>query len=367
MSARKDSALGLRQLLDCAPGLAWRIDGDGRVDILNRRARDFTGLKEGRLARELETRVHRADRQAAASAFARTASPLSSCSIVRLRSMRGPYRWFELRSERMQQRAATAPQIYGWATDIDDHVRSREQLKLTRLAVERGSRSASVAELSASIAHEINQPLAAITNNGAACKQWLTSEPPNLSRARIAVDRIVRDARTVSEITAHVRALFRHEPPDRSPLDISRLVMEISRLFRRDCARASISLKRTLAKNLPSAFVDGIQIQQVVMNLIRNAIESMQSTRSNKGHVLHIRTARNDDGFIVVEVKDTGPGFAKPERALEPFFTTKRDGMGMGLTICRTIAEAHDGAFEIVHSSSGATVRLVLPPAKDSG
>jgi PAS domain S-box-containing protein len=225
------------------------------------------------------------------------------------------------------------------------------------------TQAASLAELSASIAHEVNQPLAAIVANSQACYRWLSAAPPNIERAKTTAERIARDANSAADVVSRIRTLFRRAPQARSPEDLNRLIGEVCRLMAEEFARENIHVETTLEPMLPSLMLDRVQVQQVFVNLIHNGIEAIDAVDNGK-RVLEIRSCRDGLQSIRVEVCDTGTGFTDAERAFEPFFTTKQQGMGMGLAICRSIVEAHGGRlWAIDNSGPGATVAFTLPVA----
>jgi len=239
------------------------------------------------------------------------------------------------------------------------------QLELQHAAEQlaHATQAASLAELSASIAHEVNQPLAAIVANSQACFRWLSAAPPNIERAKTTAERIARDANSAADVVSRIRTLFRRAPQARLPEDLNRLISEVCRLMAEEFARKDIRIKTTLEPELPSIMLDRVQVQQVFVNLIQNGIEAMDAV-GNGERALEIRSCRDGSHSVRIEVCDTGTGFTDAERAFEPFFTTKQQGMGMGLAICRSIVEAHGGRLWAVdNSGNGASVAFTLPVA----
>ncbi|MGY3496367.1 ATP-binding sensor histidine kinase [Bradyrhizobium sp. USDA 4502] len=237
---------------------------------------------------------------------------------------------------------------------------AEKELRDTQAKLARASQAATVAELSASIAHEINQPLTGIVASAQTCRTWLAGESPNLPRARAAIDRIVRDSNAAADIIRNIRALFKQTAPTKSPLHINEVIDEVSRLARDDLNRRGVSLELHLAEVLPPVPADRIQIQQALMNLIRNGAEAMEEAGS-QGKRLVVRSYCRD-GRIVVEVYDVGPGLAHPDRAFDPFYSTKQNGLGVGLTISRSIVQAHGGALGVRDNRpQGAVFWFTLP------
>ena len=243
---------------------------------------------------------------------------------------------------------------------------AEEALRQAQADLAHVNRVTTMGELTASLAHEVNQPLSAIAANGHACLRWLSADPPNLAKAREAAERIVRDGQDAGEIVRRVRALFRRAPGEKDVLDLNEVIGEVLRLLRGDAGKRGIAVETDLDKKLPSVVADRIQLQQVVLNLVLNGIEAMDQVADHP-KTIFIRSAWESPNAAVVEVRDNGAGFENPERAFEAFFTTKQNGMGMGLAICRSIIEAHHGRLWVARSEGpGATVCFTIP-LKSSG
>jgi C4-dicarboxylate-specific signal transduction histidine kinase len=224
------------------------------------------------------------------------------------------------------------------------------------------SRVSMLGQLSASIAHEVNQPLAAITINAEAVQQYLSEVPPKVNEARVLVDRIVASVDRASNVMRRIRALSKKVTPDADIVDISEVIRETVPLVRGQAIGHGVQMRLELGQRLPEVLADRIQLQQVVINLIINAIDAMK-TVTDRPRELAIRSQR-DDGGVLVAVQDTGVGIEpeKANRLFDAFFTTKPDGMGMGLSICRSIIEAHGGRiWASANAGSGATIQFTLP------
>jgi C4-dicarboxylate-specific signal transduction histidine kinase len=227
------------------------------------------------------------------------------------------------------------------------------------------NRRSAIGETSASIAHEINQPLTAITLNSETALIYLAKKAPNLKEVTELVQSIAIDCLRVSQVVASVRAMFKKDTPDRILLDINDVIHEVLTLLRVELDGHGVVVKTSLAEGLPHLLADRVQMQQVILNLIRNASEAMSSTAAGE-RILWLRSAATDAGECIVEIEDSGPGIEpeKMERIFEPFFTTKGTGMGMGLSICRSIVEAHGGRLNarLVRGRGMAfEIRLPLP------
>jgi C4-dicarboxylate-specific signal transduction histidine kinase len=221
---------------------------------------------------------------------------------------------------------------------------SEEELQHTRAELARFARVSILGELTASIAHEVNQPLAGVVSSGAACRRWLANEPPNIERASQSLERIIRDADRARKVIERVRDLAKNSPPVKAAVIVNEALREVIMLTRREVALNRVTLEAQFADDLPLVSADRIQLQQVCLNLIVNAIESFKSISSGPRNLL-VRTEKDVSESILFTVSDTGAGLGteNTEDIFNAFYTTKFDGIGMGLTISRSIIEAHGG------------------------
>jgi C4-dicarboxylate-specific signal transduction histidine kinase len=227
------------------------------------------------------------------------------------------------------------------------------------------ARITTLGEMTASIAHEVNQPLAATVTNGNACLRWLAAQPPNLDEARQAVDRIVKDANRASDIIARVRSLTKSARPENGWLNINEIIVDTLTLTETEIQQNRVSLQTMLAGDLPLVFGDRVQLQQVILNLIFNAIEAMSLVRDGLRELI-VSTAMADARSVVISVSDTGAGLEPKNigHIFDAFYSTKPDGMGMGLAISRSIVEAHRGRiWATSNSPDGSIFKLTLPIA----
>jgi C4-dicarboxylate-specific signal transduction histidine kinase len=244
--------------------------------------------------------------------------------------------------------------------DIDDRKQLEEALQSARRRLSVAMQIATVAELSASIAHEINQPLAAVVAKGHACVAWLSANPPNLERARLTADRVIRDGNSAAEVVRKIRALFQQVQPTMVSANINDIIAEVLNLIADEARESGASIQTDLAASLPSIVADRIQLQQTLINLAHNAIEAMTDVK-DWPRVLSLASRREGDN-VLIQVRDTGHGVQDPDSIFEPFVTTKDKGMGMGLAICRSIIEAHGGRlWAEPKKGPGATFSLTLP------
>jgi signal transduction histidine kinase len=229
-------------------------------------------------------------------------------------------------------------------------------------------RVTALGELTASIAHEVNQPLAAVVTSGNACLRWLAGEPPNLGKARQAVERILRDANRASEVIGRVRGLAKRAAPQKEWFSLNEAILEIVSLTSREVEKNHISLQTQLADDLPLVLGDRIQLQQVMLNLIINAIEALSAAGEGPRQLL-VRTAKGASKDVLVAVCDSGTGLnpGKLEELFDAFYTTKRDGMGLGLTISRSIVEAHSGRlWAAPNAPRGAVFQFTIPVEREA-
>jgi signal transduction histidine kinase len=218
-------------------------------------------------------------------------------------------------------------------------------------------------QLSASIAHEINQPLAAIVSSGNAGLRWLQGNTPDLDRVAASLKRIVQDGHRAAGIIETVRALFKKSDHDKVAIDINAAVNDVLDLMRSELDRQRVSVKSVQTQMLPQPLADAVQVQQVIVNLIRNAIDAMRAV-TDRERTLKVRTEASEVGEVIIGIEDNGPGIEADNlsKIFEPFFTTKPEGMGMGLSICRSIIEAHGGTLTVSPGQKvGASFQIVLP------
>jgi C4-dicarboxylate-specific signal transduction histidine kinase len=235
------------------------------------------------------------------------------------------------------------------------------------MALAHANRVTTMGQLAASIAHEVNQPLAGVIANAEACLRWLDRGIPDLDAAHRSVEWIIDDGNRASEVIRRVRALANKTDPEKVPLDVNDVVREVIALVQRELISHRVSLRMELAPALPMILGDRVQLQQVIINLVMNGIEAMQSVTARPRELV-IRSGQ-DEAQVFVSVTDCGVGIPteNADRLFDPFFTTKSSGMGMGLSICRSIVEAHGGRLWVTaNAPHGATFQFTLPVNADT-
>jgi C4-dicarboxylate-specific signal transduction histidine kinase len=259
-------------------------------------------------------------------------------------------------------------EFIGALMDVTAAKEAGEALHKTQAELAHVTRVTTLAELTVSIAHEVNQPLAAVVTNAEACLRWLDREIPNLDEARRAVQWIIKDGHRAAEVIRHVRTLTNKTDTRKAPLDINDIVNEVIVLVQRELFRHRVSLWAELAPALPVVLADRVQLQQVILNLVMNGIEAMQPV-TGRPRQLVIRSDRNEARQVLVAVEDCGVGISaeNAERLFNAFFTTRSGGMGMGLAICRSIIEAHGGRMSAANNGGpGATFQFTLPAHQEA-
>jgi PAS domain S-box-containing protein len=359
----RESERQLRLLVETLPVEMWCATPEGRVTYFNQRLARNVGLEHCNLeALNKMTNVHPEDMPEARRRWAHSVKTGESySSLHRSRRADETYGWRQAVAEPLRDERGRVLQWYGAQIDVDSQITLEEALRAMRARLTHATHLATVAQLSAAIAHEVNQPLAAIVANAGACHRWLSATPPNLERAQLTAERIVRDAKGASDVVSRVRSLFKQSTPTATRLDFNEVIAEVRNLMLDEGSSRSVQIETTLEPDLPPILADRVQMQQVLVNLARNGIEAMGTTQDML-KVLSIRSHRDGTGSIRVEVCDRGIGLQDAEKVFEPFFTTKASGMGMGLAICRSIIEAHRGRLWATRNDDqGTTFRFTLP------
>ena len=246
--------------------------------------------------------------------------------------------------------------------DLTERKHAEEALRKAQADLAHVNRVATMGQLTASITHEVNQPITAAVTYALAARRWLSAEPPNFHEVDDALSLIVKEGNCAGEVVGRIRALIKKAPARKDAVEINEAILEVIALTRTEAAKNSVSVRTQLAEGLPRVQGDRVQLQQVLLNLIINAIEAMRDVGEEERE-LFISTRNEPDG-VSVEVRDLGPGFAPAalERVFEAFYTTKSDGLGLGLSICRSIIESHNGRlWASANRPRGASFQFALP------
>jgi PAS domain S-box-containing protein len=283
----------------------------------------------------------------------------------RYRRKDGKVIWVRVSTARALDPHGPLPGIPAIVEDITERKRAEGDLHEAREALSRTTRLTMMGELAASIAHEINQPLGAIIMNGNACRRFLAVSPPDLDEVRDGIDAIVSDGNRASEVLSSIRAMLKNAAPERGRVDVNQTIVEVLALTGHELQQHRVSVQTELRPKLPMILADRVQLQQVILNLVMNGVDAMRAL-ADRARTLTIRSQLDDRGNVVVSVADSGIGLdaASRERIFETFFTTKADGMGMGLAISKSIVEAHHGRLWAESKPRfGAVFAFALPSA----
>lgn len=334
----------MQRMMDSVPSMLWSVAPGGGVTLINRNVREYTGMSLEQIQELgwLEI-IHPDERDLVASLCQEALSAGKHYEAEhRLRRADGKYRWHLRRAVPLTSEDGQVVQWFAIDIDIDDHKRAEERIQELRTNVSDLSKSSMGAEISASIAHEINQPLTSVLINAQACARWLSVAPPRLEEAVMSVERVVRDARAVDAVMRNLRLLFKRQLPVKSSCNMVQLVRDAVSLIEGSSRRLT-QIRYEFEELQLMVLVDRYQIQQVIVNLVANAIEAMQGI--DRLPLLRIRSRHATDRQIITEFIDNGCGLPldNPEGIFEAFITTKESGMGIGLSISRSIVDSHGG------------------------
>ncbi len=356
----------LQHLINLVPGLIWSADGDGTVTYLSQQYLDYVGLESDvALAGAWMDTLHPDDVEHLVGGWTEaleTGQPREA--EARLRHTDGRYRWFLFRASPFYDATGRLSHWFGINIDIEDRRRAEEELRRSESDLAHVTRLLTMDELAVSIAHEVNQPLMAIVTNAGTCLRWLDETQLDLALARQAAARVVRDGHRAGDIITSIRALARKSPPLMERTDLEHVSRGVLDLLRGELQRRNILVKTDFSPGAKTILGDGTLLQQVILNLIMNGAEAMAATPPTRRRIL-LRT-HTRDGMAQVDVADTGTGLAAVDinRLFEAFFTTKSEGIGMGLSICRSIVEAHGGRIWASNNSQrGSAFSFAIPLA----
>ena len=246
---------------------------------------------------------------------------------------------------------------------VSKRKRAEEVLRQTRADLAHIQRVTTMGQMAASISHEVMQPLGAVVTNAQTAVRWLGAQPPDLEEAREALGRAIKDGNRASDVIGRIRALAKKSPPVKNALDINDVILEVIALTRGEVMKNGVSVQTQLAEGLPLVQGDRVQLQQVILNLVINAVEAMSGVGKDSRRLL-VSTGKDASGEVLVVVQDSGPGLNAEcgDRLFDPFYTTKSNGMGMGLSICRSIIQDHGGRiWPSPKPGAGASIQFTLP------
>ena len=357
--------LDARSLLDNMPGFLARLSPDGTPEIYNRPFLQYLGttLEELKKWRTSDI-VHLEDLAHTIEVFGNGISSGQPFDFqYRLRRFDAAHRWFQARVVPVRNVEGRILHWNALLTDIDDRKRAEEELRHAQSELARVMRVMTMGQLTASIAHEVNQPLSGIITNASTCLRMLDANPPNLEGARETARRTIRDGHRASDVITRLRTLYSKKEPALELMDLNEATREVTALSSTEIQRKGLTLRQEFADDLPPALGDRIQLQQVILNLLRNAADAM-STIDDRPRELIVRTERDEGNQVRLSVRDSGVGFTPQaaDKIFEAFYTTKPDGMGIGLSISRSIIEAHQGRLWATRNDGpGSTFLFSIP------
>lgn len=364
-NALRRSEKELRDVIEAIPAIAFTARPDGKSVWINRRWVEFSGLSvEETSGLGWQSAIHPDDVAEHAAKWQQSMTsgePFEN--EARHRSAKGEYRWFLVRAVPLRDEQGKILKWYGILADIEDRKRAeqeRERSRQLEADLAHMNRVSMMGEMVASLAHEIKQPVAAGVMSANACRNWLSPDRLDIGEASAAAEGTMRSLTRATDIIDRVRALYGPGTRERELVDVNELVREMTVMLRDAAARNSISMRTELEADIPATLADRVQLQQVLMNLMLNGIEAMRET----GGELKVSSGTNEDGQLLISVSDTGSGLPadQPERIFTPFFTTKAQGTGMGLSISRRIVESHEGRlWATARADRGTIFQFTLP------
>jgi PAS domain S-box-containing protein len=362
--ALRESERSSRSALDGIAGLVAIMSPNGELETVNRQCLEYFGrpLEEQR-SWEMTDMVHPEDLPQMLELFKRAiASEIPYHFEQRLRRFDGEYRWFDTRGGAVRDDTGRIERWYVLLTDIEDRIRALARLEHMQSDFAHMNRVSVMGELAASLSHEITQPIASARNNARAAQNFLDMQPPDLGEVREALGCVLGDTDRAGDIVGRIREHMKKAPPRKGHFDLNEAINEVVILGRSAIFKNGVSLQTRLSEGLSPIHGDRIQLQQVVLNLVLNAVEAMGSREAGARELL-ISTEQDHTG-VLVAVRDSGPGLdpSHLERVFEAFYTTKSGGMGMGLSICRSIIDAHGGRlWAEANEPRGTIFRFTLP------
>jgi PAS domain S-box-containing protein len=364
------SERSLRELTETIPQMLWSTDADGANDYCNQRMLEYTGLSAEEVRGSgWKKAVHPDDVEKLVEAW-KVAVSMGQPFQYEFRWFRvteGIYRWCITSGLPLRDQRGRIVKWFGTVVDLHDWKQTQQALQTTQMELARVSRMTTMGELAASIAHEVNQPLTAVINNSNACRRLLADNKLDPGVLQCALEQIVAEATRAASVIARIRAFITKAPPERNRLDINEIIHEVLPLTARELDKNEVQLVLQLTEALPTVLGDRVQLQQVLLNLIVNAIEAMTIVK-NRPRLLCVQSQVDQLGDVLVAVRDSGAGLnSDADLVFTPFFTTKAHGMGLGLSISRSLIQGHAGRLWIEPNSPHGTVFCFTLPAEIGG
>ena len=369
--ALRESEARSRSVIDGIAGLVVILAPNGEVETVNRQVFEYFGRSLEWLKNwGTNDAIHPEDLPRIAEIFQRSIATGTPFHYeLRLRHFDGEYRWFDTRHVPIRDDSGRIARWYILATDIEDRTRALAQLDQMQSDFAHMNRVSMMGEWAAELSHEITQPIASARNNARAAQNFLDKRPPDLGEAREALSCVVGDADRAGDIVDRVRDHIKKAPPRKAQFDLNEAINEVIVLGRSAAIRNGVSVQTRLSEGLFPIHGDRVQLQQVVLNLLLNAVEAMGSTEAGARELLISTEQDQDHRGVLVAVRDSGPGIdpSHLERVFDAFYTTKSSGMGMGLSICRSIIDAHGGRLWAEANEPRGTIFQFTLPAVQVG
>jgi PAS domain S-box-containing protein len=363
----RDNKPDLRHMTETMPEMLWSATPEGTIDYCNASVLDYTGLSAEEVIGKSWTRILHPDEVEQTTQMWRSCTATGSPYRAEVRAFHAAdrtYRWCVASALPLRDGQGNILKWRGGVVDVHDWKQTQEEFRYAQAELEHMTRVMTMGELTASIAHEVNQPLASIIANGETALCRLARPEPDVDKIRELTGRMVDDARRASEIIDSIRAMATRKAPQQMPLSLNDVIHESIGLLRHEFQLKSVSVSLDLAPALPYVVGDRTQLHQVIVNLAINAVQAMERSVGARRSI-SIRATLSDPKTVFCSVEDSGPGIDAGylPRLFESFFTTKETGMGMGLPICRSIVEAHRGEIRADNNSAlgGARFSFALP------
>jgi PAS domain S-box-containing protein len=362
----RESEFNLRQLTETIPEMLWSATPEGMIDYCNARVLDYTGFSAEEVMGGGWIKLLHPDDIAETTrvwtSCVRTGAPYR-IEVRTFHAADFTYRWCITRALPLRDQQGRILKWHGTIVDMHDWKRAQEELRNTQADLAHMTRVMTMGQLTASIAHEINQPLSGIITNAGTCLRMLAADPPNVDGARETARRTIRDGNRASDVITRLRALLSKKDASTESVDLNEATREVIALSSSKLQKNKVILGLELAKNLPLITGDRVQLQQVILNLLANASDAM-STVDDRPRKLLVRTEEDEGDRVRLTVKDAGAGFDSQTagRLFDAFYTTKDDGMGIGLSVSRSIIESHHGRlWATANDGPGATFSFSIP------